>query len=846
MKKITALTISVILFLVAVFPLTASSLPQDIVSTTPTPTATEIFTDTIDGNLPEQTEILAESDSASPVLEAVFPLRPFINTIFLPIVLKQAESRQVNNPSFALETLEDGMLILGEPLQTEPVNKPPNVLDNNVESDKESPPDPGLELHPAQPDEIKSESEAAPLAIVAGWNTVMTEGFEGAFPNGSWRVFDNNGATNGEYYWDDDDYKPYSGGWSAWAANGGANALDPQYYYYPNNMQSWMVYGPFDLSNAADAELLFYYWNQSELNYDYFGWYASANGTNFYGTRVSGDSNGWRYVNFDLTAVPGLGNLVGDSSVWIAFIFTSDGSIVDDGAFVDNVVLQKYTNAISCPNQYKAEYYNNRYLSGNPTFVRCENWPINQNWGNGGPGNGVGNDNFSVRWTGTAYISAGTYTFVAVADDGIKVWLDGTVIIDGWQDQAPTEYRVTRSVNSGNHTIKVEYYENGGGAVAQFRWETPTVSASSAWTADSNGNAKTVFNAGNSMRYYGDVYNGTGQTVSAYLVFSRSGPCGTVTLWSGNRNTAPGTARWYLPSTAPNGCPGNYTYNFSVTYNGRTTSKSSTFTVNGIQGIDYHTRDGFQVFKIDMQSSNLSFETVMANDANSGNTTNREYVREMVTRTPYNSRNPVLAFNADYFGDNSNGTPNHGAEGLIVKNGAGLPNAGTHNGTEWRRSSLSISSSRGVRLGRQTDCQGPPDNKCTSWTPNSSAYYNTIGGGPLFVSSGQRIGGAGSTQPCVNERHPTVLDMPNRYCDNSRPTQWTAVGISQDNRYLIVVVSSNTKTMDQAASVLIAEGAWRAIKLDGGGSTQVWYKPNGSLVSGGRKVANALLVFSTP
>ncbi len=832
MKKIAALAISAILFLVAVFPLTASNLPQETVPTTPTPTVSETFPDIV-GNLPEQTGDLIEGDSPSPVLETVFPLRPFINAIFLPIVLKQADGRQGNNPSFVLETREEGMLILGEPLQTEAENKPPKAFENYVESDKEIPPDPGLELLPTPSDEIKSESEATPLAVVAGWNAITTEGFEGAFPNSAWSTFDNNGTTYGEYYWDDDDYKPYSGGWSAWVANGGANLLDPQYYYYPNNLHSWMVYGPFDLSNAADAELLFYYWNQSELNYDYFGWYASTNGTNFYGYRVSGDSAGWRYVNFDLTAVPGFGNLVGDSSVWIAFIFTSDGSLVDDGAFVDNIVLQKYTNAVSCPNQYKAEYYNNRYLSGNPTFVRCENWPINQNWGNGGPGNGVGVDNFSARWTGTAYINAGTYTFVAVADDGIKVWLDGTVIVDGWRDQAPTEYRVTRNVNSGNHTIKVEYYENGGGAVAQFRWEAPTVSASSAWTADSSGNARTVFNAGNSMRYYGDVYNGTGQTVSAYLVFSRSGPCGTVTLWSGNLNIAPGIARWYLSNTAPRGCPGNYTYNFSVTYNGRTTSKSSSFTTNGIQGIDYHTRDGFQVFKIDMWSSNLSFETVMARDASSGNTTNVEWVTEMVARSPYASRNPVLAFNADYFGEN-----HHGAEGLTVKNGTRLPNAGTNNGCEWRRSSLSITSSKGLRIGRQTDCQGPPDTNCTNWVPDRNAYYNTLGGGPLFVNNGQRIGGNASTQPCTSENLSTT------YCTGS--FNWTAAGMSQDGRYLIVIVSGSAKTMDQAASVLIAEGAWRAMKLDGGGSTQVWYKPNGSLVNGSRRITNALLVFSAP
>jgi hypothetical protein len=121
--------------------------------------------------------------------------------------------------------------------------------------------------------------------------------------------------------------------------------------------------------------------------------------------------------------------------------------------------------------QYKAEYFNNRHLSGSPTLTRCESWPINHDWGSGGPGGGVGTDNFSARWTGTAYIAAGTYTFIARADDGIRVWLSNVLIIDEWRDQAPTEFRVTRSVPAGIHSIRVEYYENVFGAVAQFRWE---------------------------------------------------------------------------------------------------------------------------------------------------------------------------------------------------------------------------------------------------------------------------------------------------------------------------------------------------------------------------------------
>jgi hypothetical protein len=126
--------------------------------------------------------------------------------------------------------------------------------------------------------------------------------------------------------------------------------------------------------------------------------------------------------------------------------------------------------SINCPGQYKAEYYNNRSGSGNPTFIRCESWPISNNWGTGGPGNGVGNDNFFVRWTGQSNFSSGSYRFLARADDGIRVYFDNQQIINGWKDQSATDYSTTMSVNSGNHDVKIEYYENGGDAVAQFRW----------------------------------------------------------------------------------------------------------------------------------------------------------------------------------------------------------------------------------------------------------------------------------------------------------------------------------------------------------------------------------------
>jgi hypothetical protein len=121
--------------------------------------------------------------------------------------------------------------------------------------------------------------------------------------------------------------------------------------------------------------------------------------------------------------------------------------------------------------QYRAEYYSNRTLIGTPTFARCEDAPLNYDWGTGGPGNGVPNDSFSARWTGRFTFSAGTYTFIARTDDGMRVWIDNTLIIDEWRDQAAMEYRVNRTLTAGEHDIRVEYYDAVAGAIAQLRWE---------------------------------------------------------------------------------------------------------------------------------------------------------------------------------------------------------------------------------------------------------------------------------------------------------------------------------------------------------------------------------------
>ncbi len=127
----------------------------------------------------------------------------------------------------------------------------------------------------------------------------------------------------------------------------------------------------------------------------------------------------------------------------------------------------------SCPvGQFRAEYFNNTFLAGPPSRVRCEPSPVDYDWGEGAPPDtGLGPDEFSVRWTGRISFSSGLYRFTARADDGVRLWVDGGApLIDAWRDQSPTQYRAYRYLSRGEHTVQLEYYEAGGGAVCQLRW----------------------------------------------------------------------------------------------------------------------------------------------------------------------------------------------------------------------------------------------------------------------------------------------------------------------------------------------------------------------------------------
>jgi len=111
---------------------------------------------------------------------------------------------------------------------------------------------------------------------------------------------------------------------------------------YPNNLQAWMTYGPFDLSDATAAQFRFRRWQRTELNYDYMNWLASVDGNAFYGWKSSGDTEGWVTDVYDLCAAPPpLGNLCGRPQVWVALLMQSDATTTDLGVWIDEVRVRK-------------------------------------------------------------------------------------------------------------------------------------------------------------------------------------------------------------------------------------------------------------------------------------------------------------------------------------------------------------------------------------------------------------------------------------------------------------------------------------------------------------------------
>jgi choice-of-anchor A domain-containing protein/prepilin-type N-terminal cleavage/methylation domain-containing protein len=123
------------------------------------------------------------------------------------------------------------------------------------------------------------------------------------------------------------------------------------------------------------------------------------------------------------------------------------------------------------PTGWRGEYYANTTLTGTPALCR-DDPAVNFTWAGRSPGGSVPGTNFSVRWTRRQHFDAGTYEFVKGSDDGIRVFVDGQLVIDDWRLQSYTAANRRGQVQlaGGQHTVVVEYFQGPGTSRVDVTW----------------------------------------------------------------------------------------------------------------------------------------------------------------------------------------------------------------------------------------------------------------------------------------------------------------------------------------------------------------------------------------
>ena len=119
--------------------------------------------------------------------------------------------------------------------------------------------------------------------------------------------------------------------------------------------------------------------------------------------------------------------------------------------------------------------FTNLAFNTSPTLTRTDA-VVNFNWSTNGPAPSIGQTTFATRWTGSVQPQFNeTYTFYATVDDGVRLWVNGQLLANGWVDQAATTYSNAITLKAQQfYNLRMEYYQGGGGAVATLAWSSPS------------------------------------------------------------------------------------------------------------------------------------------------------------------------------------------------------------------------------------------------------------------------------------------------------------------------------------------------------------------------------------
>jgi single-stranded DNA-binding protein len=118
--------------------------------------------------------------------------------------------------------------------------------------------------------------------------------------------------------------------------------------------------------------------------------------------------------------------------------------------------------------KWLAYYYPNKELSGNPVNSKVieptGKGSLYENNRYNSPASGIPKDNFSAKYVTAKKIPAGEYIIKARADDGVRVYIDGKLVLDRWTGSAYREDAIKINIDDhpetgDTHWVEVRYFD---------------------------------------------------------------------------------------------------------------------------------------------------------------------------------------------------------------------------------------------------------------------------------------------------------------------------------------------------------------------------------------------------
>ena len=159
-----------------------------------------------------------------------------------------------------------------------------------------------------------------------------------------------------------------------------------------------------------------------------------------------------------------------------------DNSADNESYYIDNVLVEALPSL--CQGEMNFEFYegvppgypisvDNIPTSGALGTGTIDSFDVDELQSREDPGDA---DRFSIRYSGYIQIDTpGTYSFYTNSDDGSKLYIDGTQVVNNDGDHGEQERSGSRYLTAGLHGITVLFYENTGGELLEVRYQGPGI-----------------------------------------------------------------------------------------------------------------------------------------------------------------------------------------------------------------------------------------------------------------------------------------------------------------------------------------------------------------------------------